>query len=53
MSLWNLLSKRILENSPYRKKSQIRKMLSGGFWKQDADIFVGFWSFTLLINMQK
>jgi len=31
---------------PLQKKFTDRKMLSGGFWKQNADIFVGFWSFT-------
>jgi hypothetical protein len=31
---------------PLQKKFTDRKMLSGGFWKQNADVFVGFWSFT-------
>lgn len=38
--------KNIPSEFPLQKKFTDRKMLSGGFWKQNADVFVGFWSFT-------
>jgi hypothetical protein len=36
---------------PLQKKFTDRKMLSGGFWKQNADILLG--SGALLMYMQK
>jgi hypothetical protein len=51
MSLWNLLSKRILENSPYRRNSQIEKCCQVDFGSRMQVFLLG--SGALLINMQK